>query len=182
MKQRHLVSGPFRLDLIDESLWRDHELVPLGGKAFALLRALMQAPQTLVTKDELFERVWPGLAVSESALTTAMKDLRRALGDEARTPSVIKTVHGRGYRYLLPVARADVAPALEPVVAHTPWRIGIGVSAALALLTFFAAQILTVPASAPPPAMDAASSLSFQPLSGQDPTCVARKVGPERRT
>ena len=179
MKQRHLVSGPFRLDLIDESLWRDGELAPLGGKGFALLRALMEKPQTLVTKDELFDRVWPGLAVSESALTTAMKDLRRALGDEARTPTVIKTVHGRGYRYLLPVARADFAPEREGESARTPMRVAIGMGAALALLSFFAAQILSVPAAGAPAALEV-SGQPVQPLSV--PACVSGKIEQQRRS
>lgn len=102
---RYLEAGPYRLDLRDERLWRDGEPVRLGGKSLALLRALMEQPQLLLTKDMLFETVWPGLAVSEAVLTTAMKELRRALGDDARAPTLIETVHGRGYRFLLPVER-----------------------------------------------------------------------------
>ena len=104
---RFLVSGPFRLDTVDESLWRHGQLTPLGSKAFALLRAFMQAPQTLLTKDQLIDRVWGDRAVSESVLTTAIKDLRRALGDDARNPTIIRTVHGQGYRFMLPVEAAD---------------------------------------------------------------------------
>jgi len=122
MSRRILVSGPFRLDLADERLWRDEAPVPLGGKALALLRVLMDTPQTLLTKDELFDRVWPGLAVSESVLTTAVKELRRALGDDARRPTVIETVHGRGYRFLLPVEHVDRTPAAgsPPPAVPTP--------------------------------------------------------------
>lgn len=83
----------------------------------------MSRPQVLLTKDELFDRVWPGLAVSEAVLTTAVKELRRALGDDARAPRVIETVHGRGYRFLLPVALAEappVAPASAEAVLDAP--------------------------------------------------------------
>jgi len=107
MSRRYLLSGPFRLDLVDERLTRDGEAVPLGSRPLALLRAFMERPRTLLTKDELTARVWPGLAVSESILTTAIKDLRRALGDDARHPAIIGTVHGRGYRFMLPVEAED---------------------------------------------------------------------------
>ena len=99
-QHRYLMSGSIRLDRRDERLSRNGQDVRLGGRALALLRALMERPQTLVTKDELFESVWPGLAVSESVLTTAVKEIRQALGDDARSPQLIQTVYGRGYRFL----------------------------------------------------------------------------------
>ena len=108
-QRRYLVSGPIRLDLRDERLWLSGDQVRLGGKALALLRALMERPQTLITKDELFDIVWPGLAVSESVLTTAVKEIRQAIGDDARRPQIIQTVYGRGYRFLPDVERSDEA-------------------------------------------------------------------------
>ena len=110
MTQRFLQSGPFRLDLVDERLWRDGKPVVLGARAFALLRAFMETPQTLLTKQDLVDRVWSGLAVGDSILTTSIKELRKALGDDARNAAVIATVHGRGYRYLLPVEATDGVP------------------------------------------------------------------------
>src|SRR3712207_5026478 len=138
-RSRYLLSGPYRLDLRDERLWRGGEPVRLGGKAFALLRALMLHPQTLVTKDELFELVWPGVIVSESVLTTAVKELRQAIGDKARRPSVIETVHGRGYRFLLPVEQRDEIGSPEPTQPERPtrWRPDrrwLAASVAIALL------------------------------------------------
>ena len=106
-QRRYLISGPIRLDVRDERLWLADQQIRLGGKALALLRALMERPQTLVTKDELFDFVWPGLAVSESVLTTAVKEIRQAIGDDARRPRIIQTVYGRGYRFLPDVERSD---------------------------------------------------------------------------
>lgn len=103
-----LVAGPCRLDLRDERLWINGAPVVLGGKSLGLLRALMLRPQVLVTKDDLFDAVWPGVTVSESVLTTAAKEVRKALGDDARRPRFVETVHGRGYRFLLPVERLAV--------------------------------------------------------------------------
>ncbi len=109
-QHRYLVAGPILLDCRDERLWHDGAVVRLGGKALALLRTLMERPRTLVTKSDLFDSVWPGVAVSESVLTTAVKEVRQALGDDARSPRVVETVHGRGYRFLLDVEARDTLP------------------------------------------------------------------------
>lgn len=131
---RFLLSGPLRLDCVEERLWRDGKLTPLGGKPLALLRAFMESPQMLLTKEDLVERVWSGLAVSDTLLTTTIKDLRKVLGDDARSATFIGTVHGRGYRYLLPVeASDDVAPARKTIPRR--WLlIGGGAAAAAAAL------------------------------------------------
>lgn len=118
-QHRYLIAGPIWLDCQDERLWRDGRTVRLGGKAVAMLRTLMERPRTLVTKDELFESVWPGLAVSESVLTTAVKEIRQALGDDARKPRLIQTVHGRGYRFLTDVEVSDDRPGLP---SEGKWR------------------------------------------------------------
>ena len=175
MTRRYLVSGACRLDLVDERLWRDGEPQPLRGKAFAVLRVLMETPQTLLTKDELFERVWPGVTVSESVLTSAMKDLRRALDDDARNPHAIETVHGRGYRFLQPVETTDEA---EPGVANPPpsalpeppppsigrRRLLTGALAGLAATAALAATALAL-RGRDPPAEKSVAVLPFEDLS-----------------
>jgi TolB-like protein/DNA-binding winged helix-turn-helix (wHTH) protein len=114
-----LIAGLLRLDLRDERLSVDGRPVILSGKAFALLRALMLRPQILVTKDELFDTVWPGVIVSESVLTTAVKEARKVLGDDARNPRFIETAHGRGYRFLLSVRKQDEISGEAPLIHHT---------------------------------------------------------------
>lgn len=109
-QDRYLVAGSMVLDREDERLWKGGSPVPLAGKAFLLLKALMERPRKLVTKDELFDVVWPGLTVSEFVLTTAVKEIRQAIGDKARAPEVIETVHGRGYRFLIEVETRGASP------------------------------------------------------------------------
>ena len=121
---RHLVFEPFRLDLRDERLWRGDEVIPLSPKGFAVLCRLVAQAGQLVTKDALLEAVWPGSVVSESILTVAMRTLRRALGDQARAPRYIETVHGRGYRFIAPVSAAMRAE--QPPVSHAPLFVGRG--------------------------------------------------------
>lgn len=105
----YLVAPPLRVDLREERIWLDDEIRHVGRKAFKLLIALMKRPDSLWTKDELIEDVWDGRSVSDAVLTTAMKELRRALNEPARDPRFIKTEHGRGYRFLLPVENVEAS-------------------------------------------------------------------------
>jgi len=98
-----LVFGPFRLDRHDERLWCGPEAIPLPPQTFAVLCCLVTQAGQLVTKEALLEAVWPETAVSEAVITVTMRTLRQVLGDEARTPKFIETVHGRGYRFIAPV-------------------------------------------------------------------------------
>lgn len=104
---------PFRLDGVDERLWRGHEVLPLTSKAFAVLRCLVTYPGQLVTKDTLMDTVWPETTISESTLTGCIWEVRRALGDSARNPHYIETVHGRGYRFIAPVTEAPSPEARQ---------------------------------------------------------------------
>jgi predicted ATPase/DNA-binding winged helix-turn-helix (wHTH) protein len=117
-----LIFGPFRLDWHDERLWRGHEAIPLPPKTFAVLCCLVTQAGQLVTKDALLEAVWPETVVSEAVVTVAMRALRRVLGDPARTPRFIETVHGRGYRFIAPVSAlvAPSGPGKEAASRHVP--------------------------------------------------------------
>lgn len=98
---------PFRLDPSNERLWDETHEIPLRRKTFAVLRYLVEHPEQLVTKEELMNAVWPGTVVGDDALTGCVRDLRKVLGDEARTPHYIETVHGRGYRFIGEVASSQ---------------------------------------------------------------------------
>ncbi|MEL7031190.1 MAG: winged helix-turn-helix domain-containing protein [Pseudomonadota bacterium] len=116
------LAGALRLDLADERVFLNGAALSLGHKSFALLVALVQSPQRLLTKDELIETVWDGRAVSDGVLTTAMRELRSALNDKARDPQFIQTVHGRGYRFLLEVeTEADLTgETTNPAIIQSP--------------------------------------------------------------
>ena len=95
-----MIFGPFRLDGATESVWRDTQEIRLRPKTFAILRYLVEHPRRLVTKEELLDAVWSDVAVGEAALAVCVAEARRALGDDARTPRYIETVHRRGYRFI----------------------------------------------------------------------------------
>ena len=92
--------GPFRLDVENERLWRGREQIILRPKSFAVLRYLVAQPRQLVTRDEILEAVWRGIAVTDAVLTVCIGEIRQALGDDRHRPQYIETVHRRGYRFI----------------------------------------------------------------------------------
>lgn len=114
--ERFFISDALVLDREDGAARLDGQPLRLGVKAIAVLEALMSQPGRLLSKEKLFELAWPDQAVSDSVLTTAIKELRQALHDNARQPEWIATEHGRGYRFL-----KDVVPsATDPGFKLTP--------------------------------------------------------------
>ena len=87
--------------------------------------ALLAKPGEIVSREELHERIWPGnvFVDYEHSLNRSMNKLRRALGDKVAKPRYIETVHGRGYRFIVPVDAAASACegrlAVMPVVNAT---------------------------------------------------------------
>ncbi|HVF46624.1 MAG TPA: transcriptional regulator, partial [Pyrinomonadaceae bacterium] len=90
----------FRLDERERELSNGGERVPLNAKAFEMLLALVERHGQLLTKDDLFGRVWADRFVEESNLTVNMSAIRKALGEVASKPRYIQTVSGRGYRFV----------------------------------------------------------------------------------
>ena len=99
--------GRFRLDAGAEILFRDGEPVPLGRRAVALLRVLVERSGTPVSKDALIGAAWSGLAVEDSNLTVQISALRREFSKEAGGEHWIETLPGRGYRFLGPKVADD---------------------------------------------------------------------------
>lgn len=85
--------------------------VPLAPKPFDLLRTLAREAGRTVSKDALLDAVWPGVTVTEDSLFQAVRDARRAIGDE--DGRVLRSVPRRGYML---DAVVDAAPAVPPVV------------------------------------------------------------------
>ena len=109
--------GDYVLDRADERLIGPHGPVRIGNKAFRVLEAMALTKGRLLTKDELFETVWTGTTVSESALTSVIKELRHALNDDRRAPVYITSVYGRGYRFL-PIVEDVAGPSDRDIPLH----------------------------------------------------------------
>jgi len=96
--------GSFRL-LADGRLIEGGRPVPLTRKEAAVLRLLVEAEGAIVSKEELVERVWEGVAVTENSLTRCIHTLRRQLEGDDEAQKLIETAYGRGYRIVPPVRR-----------------------------------------------------------------------------
>ena len=127
---RQFAFGAFRFDARTGQLWRDGSEVKLTPRAAAVLHMLAERAQELVTKQELSDRVWGGMAVGDDALTSCIQELRSALGDDARRPRAIETRHRRGYRLMVPATAvvdrgggAASSSVLMPEPSHLVGRI-----------------------------------------------------------
>ena len=77
--------------------------LPVEPKVYDLLLYLIERSDRSVSKEELQEAVWPNVIVTESALTRCIMKARQIVGDDAKSQSVIGTVHSRGYRFVAEV-------------------------------------------------------------------------------
>jgi urea transport system substrate-binding protein len=121
-ESRILSFGQFRLDPINQELWRGSELVEVRRKTFEALLYLVRNPRRLITHDELLKSVWAGSKLSSSLLRAYIWELRRVLGDTAATPRYLETLSGRGYRFIQQVhaeealtAGLDANPGPDPL-------------------------------------------------------------------
>ena len=105
-----LTFGHYRLDP-RRGLWRGRQEVKLAPKALALLRFLLERAGQVMTKDEVFRAVWPETVVTDGSLSSCIRELRKALRDDARQPRYIETLHRRGYRF---IARTVSEPTKPP--------------------------------------------------------------------
>jgi DNA-binding winged helix-turn-helix (wHTH) protein len=97
-------------------LLRDGREVPLIPRYFDLLLLLIERRREAVHRREIFDRAWPDVIVSESALSQAVRTIRRTLGDDSREPRFIRTVSRHGYQFVHPdvIEEEDDASAPAP--------------------------------------------------------------------
>ena len=118
-----LAFGQYRLEIERRELRRGAELIELEPKAFDLLAFLVQHRNRVVSKDDLLQAVWHGRIVSESALTTRLNAVRRALGDDGSAQRLIRTFTRKGIRFVGEVTEiADRALPDKPSIAVLPFQ------------------------------------------------------------
>jgi DNA-binding winged helix-turn-helix (wHTH) protein/tetratricopeptide (TPR) repeat protein/TolB-like protein len=115
--------GRYSVDTARRELRRNDSPVEVQPRVFDLLVYLITHNDRAVGKDELQDAVWPGMFITETALTRAVMKARKAVGDDASRQEVIKTVHGHGYRFVAELSAESLykqAPraAAEPSAAQ----------------------------------------------------------------
>jgi len=109
-----LLFGRFRFVVRSRELTADGVPLPIGNRALDVLNVLIEARGELVTKDELLSRVWPTTTVEENNLQFQISSLRKALGEDRE---FIKTVSGRGYRFVAEITVERPAISAETSIA-----------------------------------------------------------------
>ena len=105
---------PFTLDVDRGLLQKAERDIAIEPRAFGLLALLVTNHDRMVTKDEIVEKIWDGRIVSDAAIATVIKTTRKALGDDGVTQKYIRTVRGRGVRFV------GTAESILPARAHRP--------------------------------------------------------------
>jgi DNA-binding winged helix-turn-helix (wHTH) protein/tetratricopeptide (TPR) repeat protein len=99
----NIIFRGFRLDTVNQCVWREEGRIPLTPKAFAVLRFLVEHPGRLVTHDELMDALWPDTYVQPEVLRKYILEIRKVLGDQAAKPVFIETLPKRGYQFIAPI-------------------------------------------------------------------------------
>ena len=149
--------GEWWIDPTANELGRAGDTVRLEPKAMEVLMLLADRADQVVSRDELLTTLWPGVVVGDEALTQSIIKLRRALGDDPRSPSYIETIPKRGYRLIAPVGKSEkrggsamaTPPRLPAPARHgirSPGLIGgIVLALVVAGTYFFASRLQPAP-------------------------------------
>lgn len=95
--------GEFRLDVRRRILFKDGAQVPLSGRIYDVLLLLVENEGTVLSHDELLDKVWEGAFVEQSNLKKSISALRQVLGESPNESLFIKTIPRRGYSFVAPV-------------------------------------------------------------------------------
>jgi pimeloyl-ACP methyl ester carboxylesterase/DNA-binding winged helix-turn-helix (wHTH) protein len=159
----------YELDLDQFELRRDGDRVAVEPQVFDVLAHLVEHRTRVVSKAELLETVWKTTFVTESALTSRIKGARHAVGDDGRSQRTIRTVHGRGYRFVCPV-EVFVTPASLPPAASRPAEPPVAVSQEIRFCrSADAVQVAYASSGEGPPLVKAANWLSHLDYDWESP-------------
>ena len=109
----HRFSG-YEIDTELYELRLDGAVVKVEPQVYSLLELLVSNSDRVVTKDEINKKIWDGRVVSDAALNTRVKAARQAIGDDGKAQKLIKTIHGRGFRFM---GRVEPEPAVSQIAS-----------------------------------------------------------------
>ena len=109
--------GRFALDTDSFALTADGEVIAVEPQVFSLLQFLIENRERVVIKDEIINEVWDGRIVSDGTLNSRVNSARRAVGDDGKAQSVIKTFPRRGFRFVAELIDGEVESAADSLSA-----------------------------------------------------------------
>ena len=109
----------FELDHGGRELLLSGSPVAVEPQVLDLLVLLIEHRDRMVSKQEIIETIWAGRVVSDAALSSRIKSARQALGDDGRQQRFIRTIHGRGFRFVMAVTQPSLSSAQAEVSERT---------------------------------------------------------------
>ncbi len=130
--------GEYTIDPGLFELRRGGDSVPVEPLVFNLLAFLAANHVRTVTRDEIFAEIWSGRIVSDAALSSQIKAARKAVGDDGASQHTIRTIHGRGFRFVAAIESATPGDAEDSAPTHISSCIphDVGGKPAIAVLPF----------------------------------------------
>jgi TolB-like protein/class 3 adenylate cyclase len=128
--------GDYELDTALYELRQNGERIGVEPQVFDLLAYLAQNAERTVTRDEIYSEIWGNRIVSDAALSGQIKAARRAVGDDGSAQHTIRTVHGRGFRFVAPIEDANGASAPQRSNAGTDPLVAVATRPSVAVLPF----------------------------------------------
>ena len=114
----------FRLDTVNQCLWREEQRVSLTPKAFDVLQYLVEHSERLVTQDEILETLWSETYVNPEVIKKYILEIRKALGDNLAKPVFVATFPKRGYQFVAPVTNEGVNTASHSAALNSKNIVG----------------------------------------------------------
>lgn len=143
MKTKHIYQfGSYRLDAEERVLERDGQAVSIPPKDLDMLFVLVEKAGHIVEKEELLQRVWPGVFIEEGNLARHVFNLRQVLGEGPDGRKYIETVPKRGYRFVGLLKEVDQPPSTQVVASAEQLRVAPDVSRGRTLWLWPTAMIL----------------------------------------
>ena len=96
-KQAELTYKDCVLDLDQQCVRRGEEVIPMTYTEFAILKLLVEHRKKIYSLENIYRSIWQEEAVGDGAIMVHIKNIRKKLGDDSRSPRYIKTAWGKGY-------------------------------------------------------------------------------------
>lgn len=135
-KQAPFLIGEWRIDPAAREISSEDETTRVDPKPMTVLCAMAARGNRVVTRQELFDAVWPDAVVIEEALTRCITDLRHAFGESAGQPNVIETIRGTGYRLVPPVQAIEAKNGLSGTRSSQSYLVALAGPVAVGILFF----------------------------------------------
>ena len=158
--------GSCELDTTAYEFRRGGEPRTIEPRVFELLQYLVENSDRLISKDEIIDQVRSGRVVSDSAVSSQIKAVRRAIGDDGKAQNLVRTVHGKGFRFVADVSTETAKPSPTKDVKTGPTRVQQSVRFCIA---DDGTQVAYAKAGSGPPLVKAANWLNHLEYDWESP-------------